>query len=65
VKAVFLDKETGDTWTDDVVRPPEPGEMVSSTLPGKYRPYQVLDYHDGGGELQVNVAELKPLPRVG
>jgi hypothetical protein len=67
VRAVFLDKETGDTWTEELVRPPEPGEMVSSTIPGKYRPYQVLAYRGGedGAELQVDVAELKPLPKIG
>ena len=67
LKAVFVDRETGDTWTEDLARPPEPGEMVGSPLPGKDRPYQVLDYHGGEGdaELRVNVTEFKPLPRIG
>lgn len=67
MKTVFVDKETGDTWTEDLARPPEPGEIVGSTIPGKDRPYQVIDAQVGQGDvdIQVTVSEFKPLPRIG
>ena len=67
MKTLFVDQETGESWTENLVRPPEPGEIISSPLPGKDRPYQVVDYAGGEGDsdMRVNVTELKPLPKIG
>ena len=67
MKTMFVDKETGDSWSEDLVRPPEPGEIISSTLPGKDRPYQVVDSQVGQGDvdIQCTVTEVKPLPKIG
>lgn len=67
MKTVFRDSETGDSWIEELARPPEPGEIVASTIPGKDRPYQVVESQVGQGEfdIQCTVTEFKPLPKIG